>query len=337
MILPSSTWPTSQVSAIVNGAANDALANRSPCAAHAPAFRHAGVLRSRAQAECGVTLPDTFTVYDLDLENPTDPGYFAETSFWKQHPSFGALGTPQLPGVWTTLGSLIRPSHVSASKRDHYVREGSWAIGGHGDHLEARLNATHALLRDVGSSPKVIFAHCNAGCDRTGEVISAATKRKNPAAPRVCARTPCACYARVPLSTIWPCQHACLSSVYRGVRHDVPRLQRDDSLRRSVPAVWSLSQLLRHERFGLVVPDTCSERSWPSWRLPRLCRLPLSRLMRCAWCDTPPRRLSHCRSCNRRQHDTVAAHGESIAVAGTSPGHMAATAEVVNVREYFAL
>jgi len=132
-----------------------------------------GVLRSRAQAECGVTLPDTFTVYDLDLENPTDPGYFAETSFWKQHPSFGALGTPQLPGVWTTLGSLIRPSHVSASKRDHYVREGSWAIGGHGDHLEARLNATYALLRDVGSSPKVIFAHCNAGCDRTGEFIGA--------------------------------------------------------------------------------------------------------------------------------------------------------------------
>ena len=114
-----------------------------------------------ARTECSTSLPEGFTLYDLDLENPTDPGYYAEKSYWHAHASLGQLGTPSLPGVWTTLGSVLEPKHTPA--RDVLVRDGKWALQGHADHLAARLNATRALMLDTNGGPKVLFTHCNAG------------------------------------------------------------------------------------------------------------------------------------------------------------------------------
>ena len=129
-------------------------------------------LRSKALSECATTLPPAFEFYDLDLENPTDPGFFTETSFWHKHASLGMLGTPGMPGVWITLGSVLEPKVVPKLTRAEMVRNGSWAIAGHADHLSSRLNATRALLENTSGPSKVIFAHCNAGCDRTGEFIA---------------------------------------------------------------------------------------------------------------------------------------------------------------------
>ena len=114
-----------------------------------------------ARTKCSTSLPEGFTLYDLDLENPTDPGYYAEKSYWHAHASLGQLGTPSLPGVWTTLGSVLEPKHTPA--RDMLVRDGKWALQGHADHLAARLNATRALMLDTNGGPKVLFTHCNAG------------------------------------------------------------------------------------------------------------------------------------------------------------------------------
>lgn len=127
-------------------------------------------LRMKAQSECNTSIPENARFFDLDLENPTDPGYFTEVAFWKQHPELGQVGSPTLPGTWMTLGSVLEPKYTPF--RDTYVKNGSWAVQGHGDYLSQRINATRSLLLDI-TQPKILYVHCNAGCDRTGEFIAA--------------------------------------------------------------------------------------------------------------------------------------------------------------------
>ena len=125
------------------------------------------VLRQQASTECGATFPESFRFIDLDLENPTDPGYLVELDFWKTHQSLGSAE------VWPTLGSVIEFKHTPAAKRKQLIANGSWALAGHADHLPERLNQTRALLLDTSGPPTVMYAHCNAGCDRTGEFVAA--------------------------------------------------------------------------------------------------------------------------------------------------------------------
>lgn len=145
---------------------------------NAKSFNFTGLvatMRAKALKECSTALPSgsNFTFYDLSLENPSDPGYFVEDFFWKAHPSLGMLGTMTAPGVWTTLGTLLVPKILGVATREQLIANGSWAIAGHADHLSARLNATRALLEDTSGPPRLLYAHCNAGCDRTGEFIGA--------------------------------------------------------------------------------------------------------------------------------------------------------------------
>jgi hypothetical protein len=133
-----------------------------------------GILNEKAQAECNTTLPMSgFKVYDLDLENPTDPGFFKELEYWNKHPDQGQAGTDALPGAWMTLGSLLEPKYLPKVIRDAIIKNGTWAVQGKSDHLPERIAAARALITDTSGPPKIIFAHCNAGCDRTGEFIGA--------------------------------------------------------------------------------------------------------------------------------------------------------------------
>lgn len=125
------------------------------------------VLRAKAAGECGVMLPDSVRFVDLDLENPTDPGFGAERAFWRQHPELGSLEP------WPTLGSVLEVKRTPAPRRQELVANGSWAVQGHADYLASRLEQTRALLANTSGPPTVLFAHCNAGCDRTGEFIAA--------------------------------------------------------------------------------------------------------------------------------------------------------------------
>lgn len=120
---------------------------------------------AHALGVCNVTIPHaSFKIHTLDLENPADPGYFKEHAYWREHSDEGILDN------WMTLGSLLQPQH--ASNRTARVERGDWAIGGHADHLPQRLNATRQLLTNLSNPwPTVIYVHCNAGCDRTGEFI----------------------------------------------------------------------------------------------------------------------------------------------------------------------
>ena len=123
------------------------------------------VLRAKAAGECGVMLPDSVRFDDRDLENPTDPGFGAERAFWRQHPELGSLEP------WPTLGSVLEVKRTPAPRRQELVANGSWAVQGHADYLASRLEQTRALLANTSGPPTVLFAHCNAGCDRTGEVV----------------------------------------------------------------------------------------------------------------------------------------------------------------------
>lgn len=124
-------------------------------------------LQLAASSECSVELPSSFVVVDVFLENPTDPGYFQEEKYWKDNPSKGSLVN------MLTLGSLTDPDPLSDSERAKLVASGNWAIQGDGDHLDDRLANVNAMLKNVTQVSKVLVAHCNAGCDRTGEFIGA--------------------------------------------------------------------------------------------------------------------------------------------------------------------
>eukprot|EP00756_Hemistasia_phaeocysticola_P062132 Hpha_TRINITY_DN5555_c0_g1::TRINITY_DN5555_c0_g1_i1::g.93773::m.93773 len=125
-------------------------------------------LRTAAGSECGVKLPESFLIVDVLLENPTDPGYYNELDFWKANPANGTAVKMM------TLGSAIDPDPLSQNERDKLVASGKWAVEGDGDHLDDRLQTVNSMLKNVTQgAPKLFLAHCNAGCDRTGEFIGA--------------------------------------------------------------------------------------------------------------------------------------------------------------------
>lgn len=122
-------------------------------------------MRLAANKECNVTLPSTFRIVDVDLENLSDPGYFVEHQYWKKNPDKGEVLQ------WTTLGSALDVKVTP--NRDSWVKNGTWAIQGKADQLPERLATLHAALLNATDPPTVFFVHCNAGCDRTGEFIGA--------------------------------------------------------------------------------------------------------------------------------------------------------------------
>ena len=126
------------------------------------------LVRAAAARECNVTLPSQIRVLDVDLENPTDPGYFAELGFWRNQPeTVGALLR------WPTYGTLLDVRRTPAALRGELVRSGKWAMSGDADHLADRLATLRSLVLDESAPPTVLYLHCNAGCDRTGEVVGA--------------------------------------------------------------------------------------------------------------------------------------------------------------------
>ena len=98
-----------------------------------------------ALSECNVTLPATFPsgyrIVDVDLENLFDDGYRAELQYWQAHPDQGEAIK------WITLGSLLEPKDTPL--RSLLIKNGSWAVHGHGDYLAERVNATRSLLLDT--------------------------------------------------------------------------------------------------------------------------------------------------------------------------------------------
>lgn len=72
---------------------------------------------------------------------------------------------------WVLIGSVIPPQWINATQRTKLVNETNtlWAI----DQLPSRLATVRQWLATTYDQPRVFVWHCEAGCDRTGEMSSA--------------------------------------------------------------------------------------------------------------------------------------------------------------------
>jgi hypothetical protein len=126
-------------------------------------------LQMRAK-EAGLAFPTDFLLHDLSLNTIFDDGYAAEHKWWQQaeNKDKGSMTT------WT-LGTagLLPPSTYSEAKRKTMSQPSSsdsvWKI----DEIPKRVVLMRTMLATKGAKPIVIYVHCEAGCDRTGELAGA--------------------------------------------------------------------------------------------------------------------------------------------------------------------
>jgi hypothetical protein len=123
----------------------------------------------RAQSEGNATLPPqgtyNFTTISFDsvLEIGTE---IVEMDWFAANPNYTLT-------FWPLFGELLPPADVSNETRQEALANTTqfWEI----DQLPARIDDLHAEMvaaNDAGK-PLVVYVHCDAGCDRTGEFSGA--------------------------------------------------------------------------------------------------------------------------------------------------------------------
>eukprot|EP01094_Clydonella_sp_ATCC50884_P002781 TRINITY_DN12129_c0_g1_i1.p1 TRINITY_DN12129_c0_g1~~TRINITY_DN12129_c0_g1_i1.p1 ORF type:complete len:195 (+),score=17.44 TRINITY_DN12129_c0_g1_i1:129-713(+) len=84
-----------------------------------------------------------------------------EESFFSEHPALGEFVH------WPIIGNLLPPMAVGEPKRSEMALNlDGWAF----DHLPSRIPMLNKRLLSAGNSSVIIYIHCEAGMDRTGEV-----------------------------------------------------------------------------------------------------------------------------------------------------------------------
>ncbi|XP_062501413.1 uncharacterized protein LOC134178556 [Corticium candelabrum] len=87
-----------------------------------------------------------------------------ELQFFKGNPSLGKYYN------WIIVGDVVDPDWFSeAIRKEMAVYLNDWQL----DHLPERVDLLRKLLHSNLSLPNVIYTHCEAGTDRTGEVSGA--------------------------------------------------------------------------------------------------------------------------------------------------------------------
>jgi hypothetical protein len=123
-------------------------------------------LRASA-AEYGTPLPTSFKVIDISLVNELTSEekqrLAAEKAYWTAHPERGQLISNPI------YGSLTSPKlYPSAERRKLAARPSIGHLGDLVDRMRTLLTSPTA-----DGIPVVLYVHCEAGKDRTGEVIGA--------------------------------------------------------------------------------------------------------------------------------------------------------------------
>lgn len=123
-----------------------------------------GMLEKRA-VEAGVDWPKNFTLLDISLNNEFDgKDFWSEQAFWKDR-SHAKLGS----FVHWPLGlaGILPPKDFPERVRNKLAKSFVWKI----DQVPSRVEEIRKILTTPTETPVVIYVHCSAGCDRTGEVV----------------------------------------------------------------------------------------------------------------------------------------------------------------------
>eukprot|EP00118_Oscarella_pearsei_P017023 m.167312 g.167312 ORF g.167312 m.167312 type:complete len:263 (+) comp38929_c1_seq8:251-1039(+) len=122
-------------------------------------------LRKIAEAQQNLTLPEKFVLTDLSYLNPLEfKDENIERKFFESNPIKGTFVN------WIIVGNLLSPQGMDAKDiKDRASDLSAWQI----DDLPRRMTDLRTLLYTNHSLPNVIYTHCEAGTDRTGEMSGA--------------------------------------------------------------------------------------------------------------------------------------------------------------------
>lgn len=131
-----------------------------------------GMLQFRAH-EAKFEIPPNPYLIDLSLMNFVDEDK-VEVAFWED-PANKEIG--EFLNWSMGFAGLIRPASYNEEDRRKIANSTAWDV----DQLPTRIPELHRMLATPGPidpqtgapRPVIIYAHCKAGCDRTGELILA--------------------------------------------------------------------------------------------------------------------------------------------------------------------
>jgi hypothetical protein len=114
--------------------------------------------------EAGVTFPKEFKLVDISLNNLFDKDLKVEKAFWK-NPNNANKG--KFINWPLGLAGIIPPSKFSPEKQKEMANSSVWKV----DKIPERVTEIQTMITTKTAAPTLVYVHCTAGCDRTGEVI----------------------------------------------------------------------------------------------------------------------------------------------------------------------
>eukprot|EP00038_Savillea_parva_P030904 m.81263 g.81263 ORF g.81263 m.81263 type:complete len:238 (+) comp9400_c0_seq3:76-789(+) len=112
----------------------------------------------------GHELPANYTITDISFDNPTEfPDEQAEIKYFTNNPTAGRYIN------WIIVGFLTAPPVKDPKLLKELVKAGAWDV----DKVPDRMKTLHEYMTTPTQVPQVIYMHCEAGVDRTGEMSGA--------------------------------------------------------------------------------------------------------------------------------------------------------------------
>ena len=118
-------------------------------------------IRKKALQEANWVLPDQFYMIDLSFESIEEHDITAELQYWMKYPERGYYLK------WSLFGAPFSPSSIKKASIREYIAEHIWVL----DKLPERLSNLRQSLETWNNGTLIVYGHCEAGCDRTGEFM----------------------------------------------------------------------------------------------------------------------------------------------------------------------